>query len=73
MFLATPIYQLLKLTPTMPTTPPLDFDHQLGDEIPIKHKEAIHQLYSFAKIPIKDLMARYKLSKSTICRILNYD
>ena len=57
----------------MPTTPPLDFDHQPGDEIPTKHKEAIRQLYGFAKIPIEDLMARYKLGKSTICRILNYD
>jgi hypothetical protein len=26
-------------------TPPLDFDHKLGDEIPTKHKEAIRQLY----------------------------
>jgi hypothetical protein len=30
--------------------PPLDFNHQKGEEIPTKHKEAIRQLYSFAKL-----------------------
>jgi len=40
----------------VPTTPPLDFDHHPGDEIPTKHKEAIRQLYSFAKVPIKDII-----------------
>ncbi|KAG4430256.1 hypothetical protein IFR05_014252, partial [Cadophora sp. M221] len=56
-----------------PATPPLDFDHQKGDEIPTKHKEAIRQLYGFAKVPIEVLMTRYKLGKSTITKILNYD
>ena len=56
-----------------PTTPPLDFDHHLGDEIPTKHKEAIRQLYGFAKVPIKDIMARYKLGRATINRVLSYD
>jgi hypothetical protein len=27
------------------STPQLDFDHQKGYKIPIKHKETIHQLY----------------------------
>jgi hypothetical protein len=56
-----------------PTTPPLDFNHLPGEEIPTKHKEAIRQLYSFAKVPVKDLMARYRLGKSTINRVLGYD
>ena len=56
-----------------PRTPPLDFDHQPGDEIPTKHKEAIRQLYGFAKIPISQLETRYKLGNSTIRRILEYD
>ena len=29
----------------MATTPPLDFDHKKGFEIPTKYKEAIRQLY----------------------------
>ena len=58
----------------MPTTPPpLDFDHQKGFEIPTKHKEAIRQLYYFAKVPIGALEVRYKLSNSTIRRVLDYD
>jgi len=56
-----------------PTTPPLDFNHLPGEEIPTKHKEAIRQLYGFAKVPIEDLIARYKLGKSTICRVLSYN
>jgi hypothetical protein len=61
---------LLKMPPT---TPPLDFDHVPGDEIPTKHKEAIRQLYGFAKIPIELLMTRYKLGRSTIAMVLNYE
>ncbi|RFU23724.1 hypothetical protein B7463_g12616, partial [Scytalidium lignicola] len=57
----------------IPTTPPLDFDHEKGHEIPTKHKEAIRQLYGFAKIPIERLMERYKLGRTTIVKILNYD
>ena len=56
-----------------PITPPLDFNHLPGEEIPTKHKEAIRQLYGFAKVPIESLMARYKLGKSIINRVLNYD
>jgi len=56
-----------------PTTPPLDFAHLLGQEIPTKHTEAIRQLYGFAKVPIEKLMVRYKLGKSTINRVLSYE
>jgi hypothetical protein len=55
-----------------PGTPPLQFDYQTGQEILTKHKEAIRQLYGFAKIPIERLMAQYKLGRSTIVKILNY-
>lgn len=57
----------------MTTTPPLDFDHQKGDEIPTKHKEAIRQLHWFGKVSRKDLEKRYQLGESTIRRILTYD
>jgi hypothetical protein len=60
-------------TPMPPTTPPLDFAHQPGDEIPTKHKEAIRQLYGFAKIPVELLMTRYGLVRSTVEKILRYD
>jgi hypothetical protein len=56
-----------------PSTPPLDFDHLPGREIPTKHKEAIRQLYGFGKILIEKLIVRYKLGKSTINRVLSYD
>jgi hypothetical protein len=56
-----------------PTTPPLNFDHLPGAEIPTKHKEAIRQLYGFAKIPVELLMTQYKLGRSTIEKILQYD
>jgi len=56
-----------------PTTPPLDFDHEPGYEIPTKHKEAIRQLYGFAKIPIEGLMERYHLGRTTIVKILEYE
>jgi hypothetical protein len=36
---------LPKTSLIMVSTPPLNFDHKKGFEIPIKHKEAIHQLY----------------------------
>ena len=55
-----------------PTTPPLDFDHKPGYEIPTKHKEAIRQLYGFAKIPIEGLIERYRLGRTTIVKILEY-
>jgi hypothetical protein len=56
-----------------PGTPPLQFDHQPGQEIPTKYKEAIRQLYGFAKILIEGLMAQYKLGKSIIIKILESD
>ena len=56
-----------------PTTPPLDFNHQKGVEIPTKHKEAIRQLYGFAKVPVQRLMTRYKLGRIIIERVLQYD
>jgi hypothetical protein len=56
-----------------PTTPPLDFDHKPGYEIPTKHKEAISQLYGFAKVPIKLLMDWYHLGRSIIVKVLDYN
>ena len=56
-----------------PRTPPLVFHHLPNEEIPTKHKEAIRQLYGFAKIPVELLMTRYKLGRSTIEKILRYD
>ena len=56
-----------------PTTPPLDFDHIFGEEIPTKHKEAIRQLHWVGKLSIGQLESRYKLGNSTIRRILKYD
>jgi hypothetical protein len=53
--------------------PTLNFDHRPGQEIPTKHKEAIRQLYGFAKIPVEVLMTRYELGRSTIEKILRYD
>jgi len=52
----------------MATTPPLDFDHKKGFEIPTKHKEAIRQLYWFGKIPKLQLQERYHLGDTTIDR-----
>ena len=56
-----------------PTTPLLDFNYEPGAQILTKHKEAIRQLYGFARIPIEGLMERYHLGKSTIIKILEYD
>ena len=64
-------HQPLPLMP--PATPPLDFTHQPGDEIPTKHKEAIRQLYGFAKIPVEQLITRYRLVRSIVEKILQYD
>ena len=57
----------------MATTPLVDFEHEKGFEIPTKHKEAIRQLHLFVKVLISQLETRYKLSNSTIRRILSYD
>ncbi len=56
----------------MASTPPLDFDHQKGYKIPIKHKEAIRQLHWFGKVPKIQLQERYHLGDITINRILVY-
>ena len=56
-----------------PTTPPLDFNHLPREEIETKHKEAIRQLYSFAKILVKLLITRYELPRLIIKKILRYD
>ena len=53
----------------MATTPPLDFDHKKGFEIPTIHKEAIRQLYWFGKILKLQLRERYHLSDTTIDRV----
>jgi hypothetical protein len=55
------------------TPPPLDFDHEKGFEIPIKHKEAIRQLHWFGHVPVSMLQVRYKLGESSVRRILSYD
>jgi hypothetical protein len=47
-----------------PATQPLNFDHLPRQEIKAKHKEAIRQLYSFAKVEL--LITLYKLRRSTI-------
>jgi hypothetical protein len=39
----------------MPSTPPMP-GHLPGFEIATKHKEAIHQLFNFAEMPIPKLM-----------------
>ena len=57
----------------MASTPPLDFDHQKGFEIPTKHKEAIRQLHWFGKVPKLQLQERYRLGDTTIDRILAYE
>jgi hypothetical protein len=63
----------LKKTSIMPTTPPpLDFDHKPGFEIAIKHKNAICELHGFGGKTTEELMARYKLTKSTIHHVLDY-
>ena len=56
----------------MATTPPLDFHHQKGFEIPTKYKEAIRQLHWYRKVPKIQLQERYKLGDTTINKILGY-
>ena len=56
----------------MPTTPPPP-ELLPGYEVPTKHKEAICQLHGFTKIPIEDIMDWYKLSKSGVRKILDYE
>jgi hypothetical protein len=56
-----------------PITPPLEFDHLPGQEIETKHKEAIRQLYGFAKVPVKVFITRYGRVRSTIKNVLQYN
>ena len=56
-----------------PATPPLVFDHEEGQEISIKYKEAIRQLYDFAKVSVERLMTQYKLERIIIKKVLRYD
>jgi len=44
-----------------------------GEEIKTKHKEAIRQLYKFAKLGIQQLEGYYRLGDSTVRKILQYD
>jgi hypothetical protein len=44
-----------------------------GKEIKTKHKEAICQLYKFAKIGLQQLEGYYKLGNSTVRKILQYN
>jgi hypothetical protein len=48
-------------------------DHILGYEILTKHKEAIRQLYKFAKMGLQQLKGYYNLTYTTISKILQYD
>jgi len=56
-----------------PTTPPLVFNYIKGEEIETKYKEAICQLYSFTKVPVKLLITQYKLRRNIIKKILRYN
>jgi hypothetical protein len=53
-------------------TPPMSA-RKPGDEIKTKHKEAMRQLYKFAKIGLQQLEGYYKLCNSTVRKILQYD
>ena len=55
----------------MASTPP-NPEHLLGFEILTKHKEAIRQLVNLAAILIPKLKAYYRLSYSTILKVLYY-
>jgi transposase len=55
-----------------PVTPPLS-ERKPGEEIKTKHKEAIRQLYKFAKIGLQQLEGYYNLADSTVRKILQYD
>jgi hypothetical protein len=55
-----------------PCTPPM-LNHIPGYEILTKHKEAIHQLYKFAKMGLQSLKGYYTLTHTTISKILQYD
>jgi hypothetical protein len=53
-------------------TPPM-LDYIPGYEILTKHKEAIRQLYKFAKMGLQSLKGYYTLTYTTISKILQYN
>ena len=53
-------------------TPPM-LARKPGKEIRTKHKEAIRQLYKFAKIGLQLIEGYYDLGDSTVKKILSYD
>jgi len=55
------------------TSLPLDFDYKPSFKIATKHKNAIYKLYSFGGKTTKELIAWYKLGKSTIGHVLSYN
>jgi uncharacterized protein YjaZ len=56
----------LLVTPFMSTRKP-------GEEIKTKHKEAIRQLFKFAKIDLQQLQGYYNLGNSIVRKILQYN
>ena len=52
-------------------TPPM-LEHLPREEIPTKHKEAMRQLFKFAKIGLLQLQGYYKLADSTVHKVLQY-
>jgi len=55
-----------------PLTPPMA-DRAPGDEILTKHKEAMRQLYKYAKIGLQQFQGYYHLGDSIVRKILQYD
>jgi transposase len=56
-----------------PRTPsPLDYNHQRGFEIETQHKNAIRELHGFGGKSVEQLMARYRMGKTTVLQILGY-
>ncbi|KAF4621727.1 hypothetical protein G7Y89_g14480 [Cudoniella acicularis] len=55
----------------LPTTPPMP-DYVPGEEVLTRHKEAIRQLFKFAKIGLQQLQGYYNLADSTVRKILQY-
>jgi len=53
-------------------TPPMSV-RKPGEEIKTKHKEAMRQLFKFAKIGLQQLEGYYKLGDSTVRKILQYN
>ena len=55
-----------------PVTPPMS-TRKPGEEIKTKHKEAMRQLFKFAKIGLQQLQGYYALGDSTVRKILQYN